>query len=550
MYIESFENQPEKSYIDRIVELEAIIDSAADAIISISAEGIINPVNPAGVSMLGEFFQPPVDITSRDIIEHCQPKYPDTGKPVLVNDISFARALRERFSNYEVTITIPETGEERVISTSGSPIYGPGGRVVGAVAICRDTTEQVKTRRNLELLNDIELNITAGLDFETLLKRTAEGIKRLVETDAAGIVLWDDEQRKITDVFFMGIPEYVAQALLLTPSVTKSIIESGKSGIVGNYPSHPSAVKEFVDIGLVNAVVVPVISKSIVYGAIHVLGLTPEKTFDESDVRILEAIAKPVAIAIENAQLYEAEHHIANTLQTSLLTMPHALPGVDFGYLYRSATEAAQVGGDFYDIFEIEHNDIGIIVGDVSGKGVEAATLTSLIKNTIRAYAYETNDPSSVIRKTNEAVIKSSPASTFATVFYGILNTNTGLLTYCSAGHPQAIIKRSESDIEILPTRSPIVGALPGLVYEKSTTMLNKNDILTVYTDGVIEARHNSGFFGEERLANFIKRFPITEPKELPQKIFDEVFHYAEGKLSDDVAILCVGLEMVRGPLS
>lgn len=113
-----------------------------------------------------------------------------------------------------------------------------------------------------------------------------------------------------------------------------------------------------------------------------------------------------------------------NTLQQALLTVPAEIKGISYGHLYRSATATAKVGGDFYDIFELEHDRVDIVIGDVSGKGLEAATLTSLAKNTIKAYAYEGNSPAEVITRMNDVVRKALTSAAFITVFFGILDIN------------------------------------------------------------------------------------------------------------------------------
>lgn len=238
-------------------------------------------------------------------------------------------------------------------------------------------------------------------------------------------------------------------------------------------------------------------------------------------------------------ELYKARE-FSDALQEALLTVPEHLPGIDFGHLYRSSTEATLVGGDFYDLFELEHGRIGIVIGDVSGKGLEAAVFTTVIKNTIKAYAYESSSPASIIARTNDLIHRLTPDYIFVTLFYGMLETATGRLSYCSAGHPPAIIKMSSSEVKLLSTRSPIIGAMRDLTFVDEEIMLKKGDILIGYTDGAIEARCNSHLFGEDKLVSFIEGIDNFNIADLPLLIYSEIMGFTGGKLSDDLAILCL----------
>jgi serine phosphatase RsbU (regulator of sigma subunit) len=257
----------------------------------------------------------------------------------------------------------------------------------------------------------------------------------------------------------------------------------------------------------------------------------------------LEAIGAQVAVGIENARRYETEKNIADTLQSALLEMPHKIEGIKFGSLYRSATEAAKVGGDFYELFELDRNRIGVIIGDVSGKGIEAATLTSLVKNTIKAYAFEDASPAVVIAKTNEIIRRASPDSSFVTVFFGTLDTKTRELVYCSGGHLPGLIKRTGSGVEVLCTNSPIVGAFADMAYCHDKIILEYDDTLVLYTDGVTEARFEGHCFEEERLISILNELTPTPVEEIPKVIFEQLETYTDGNLSDDVVLLAVVLD-------
>jgi serine phosphatase RsbU (regulator of sigma subunit) len=268
---------------------------------------------------------------------------------------------------------------------------------------------------------------------------------------------------------------------------------------------------------------------------------SPERDEEGNVVSVL-GIARDITMTVRSARLYESEHSIAETLQEALLAVPERIEGIEYGYIYHSATETAKVGGDFFDIFELENNRVGIVIGDVSGKGLEAASITSLARNTLRAYAYENESPAVVLMKTNNVIHKHIPASAFLTLFFGIIDVGSGSIIYCSAGHPSALLKRKTSGIKLLEVTGPILGAFSGVRYIDSADVFQEEDILLLYTDGITEARCNRGFYGEEHLASVLGRFESLSAKEMPHAIFNNVMECTSGKLNDDAILFSLAV--------
>lgn len=243
--------------------------------------------------------------------------------------------------------------------------------------------------------------------------------------------------------------------------------------------------------------------------------------------------------------LYTEEHNIALTLQESLMTMPKNVPGLEFGFIYRSASPQAKVGGDFYDLFAVDNDKIGLVIGDVSGRGLEAAALTSVVKNTVKAYCLQGDPPALVMAKTNNLMKKTFFPTMFVTLFFGLLLKSKATLTYCNAGHPSVIIKRNSKTI-LLEATGPVIGQFSEANYRERQQVLQPQDILIFYTDGLIEARCGQEFFGQQRLINVVKQLKFTNIKEIPQLIFDQVWQFTGSQLADDVAILAVGWSPVN----
>jgi serine phosphatase RsbU (regulator of sigma subunit) len=180
------------------------------------------------------------------------------------------------------------------------------------------------------------------------------------------------------------------------------------------------------------------------------------------------------------------------------------------------------VGGDFYDVFELGGDLLGIVIGDVSGKGLEAAVLTSLLKNTIRAHAVDGDPPAVAIAKTNRLAALQTEYATFATVFFGVLRRDTGRLVYCNAGHPYPLLRHATGEVETIETTSPLVGAFEEFEYEQAELALDPGSVLLLHTDGVTEARCDGELFGSARLEACLAELP-ADPSAVVQGVLDAV---------------------------
>ncbi len=238
---------------------------------------------------------------------------------------------------------------------------------------------------------------------------------------------------------------------------------------------------------------------------------------------------------------YGDERQIADALQTAL-PCPEWPQGVGLGHTCRSATEGAGIGGDFYDVFELGHGSLAVVIGDISGRGIRASSLMAVARNTVRAYALDGGGPCQVMAKTNKIICRSSTESDFMTMFYAELNTATGQMNYCNGGHPPALIKRENGDIRQLSANSPIVGAFPEFTFSSTEETIQQGDILILYTDGVIEALGKGARFGLKNLLGLVRECDAG-PAALPDLILSKITDFTGDHLTDDTAILAISLE-------
>jgi serine phosphatase RsbU (regulator of sigma subunit) len=217
--------------------------------------------------------------------------------------------------------------------------------------------------------------------------------------------------------------------------------------------------------------------------------------------------------------------------------------GIEAESRYSSATEAAYVGGDFYDLVRLPHHKACIILGDVSGKGVEAASVSAAVKTALSAYAFEGLSPARSVELLNELVLGFSRIETFATMFVGLADIDNHTLTYCSAGHPPALLVRAkDTELVTLGVQSGVVGAFENMHYQDGVVKVSKDDILILYTDGVTEARDEAKeFFGEQRLQEILSATAGQGDEKQMETVLEKLFAFVgEANQSDDITMLAL----------
>jgi GAF domain-containing protein len=264
--------------------------------------------------------------------------------------------------------------------------------------------------------------------------------------------------------------------------------------------------------------------------------------FDKSDIQLLSSFALQSSVAIENARLYAQERSIAQTLQRAFLPeLPYAISGFEIGRIYAPGSEVAAVGGDTYDLFTLPSGQIAALMADVSGQGTQAATLAVMAKYTVRAYAIDNPDPSSVLSRVNEAMIPQTGDSTFLTLCFGLIDPVKRCVTIASAAHPPPMLWRAATRATDAVTLSPglIAGFLSDQDYPSETIQIETGDVLVFYTDGVIEARRRKVMFSVDgRLERVISDNAHLPAQEIATAVYNAVVDWVHGERTDDIALL------------
>jgi sigma-B regulation protein RsbU (phosphoserine phosphatase) len=282
------------------------------------------------------------------------------------------------------------------------------------------------------------------------------------------------------------------------------------------------------------------------------------RLFHQDDMRFLELMANQAAMGIEKARLHEEEIRmqavekelaIGRQIQLSLLPdTPPVVPGWEFAIFYQAARE---VGGDFYDFFDLpgEPDRLGMVIADVTGKGVPAALFMARTSNMIRSAGLQIGSPSATLMRANDLLVKDRPFELLLTAFCAVLDTSRNRLVYANAGHNRPLwFQASTGLLQELNSGGLILGALAEIELEECEIDVGPGDLLIFYTDGVTEAMNASHqLFGEERLQATVKANIETSAQDILDAIVDAVRAFTgDTAQSDDLSLFVVR----RSPVS
>lgn len=268
----------------------------------------------------------------------------------------------------------------------------------------------------------------------------------------------------------------------------------------------------------------------------------------ESD--FLDRVAQDMAEVATGEEARSRDKRIAQALQSGMRNELQKVEGITAQGLYSSATASAFVGGDFYDLIRLPDRRACVIMGDVSGKGVEAASVSAAVKTALGAYAWEGLTPARMVRSLNDFLLGFSRVETFATLFVGLIDLVGATITYCSAGHPPAIIMRARTqELESLDVQSGVVGAFHDMTYQDGVVPVEQGDMLVLYTDGTTEARDPEGdFFGEDGLRDMLVRECSRGFEGLTDRMIATLDRFTGNNLEDDVALVALRFDEVGRP--
>jgi serine phosphatase RsbU (regulator of sigma subunit) len=288
------------------------------------------------------------------------------------------------------------------------------------------------------------------------------------------------------------------------------------------------------------AAVVPIVASGEIVAALTVVDLDPAHTADGETVETLRSLAAQAAFAIDNARLYQQQAGFADAMQRSLLpATPPVLPGVEVGSVYESSARL-DVGGDVFDYATLPDGRLAVVVGDVTGKGIDAAADMAMTKFVFRSLAREHPDPADFLRAANDVVVDEVAEGKFVTMLYVTIDPATGEVACASAGHPVPRLVSDDGSVVELGSGGLALGISPDQEYSEARERLDLGSAVVLFTDGVVEARRNGELYGHERLDRFLSEHRELSPNKLAKAVVDGARAFSGGGLADDSAVVVV----------
>jgi Stage II sporulation protein E (SpoIIE)/GAF domain len=392
-----------------------------------------------------------------------------------------------------------------------------------------DPTEALRNLAAAAVPELAELCVVYLLDRDGSIATTVavgvdSDLAREVERVRASVPLDLDGAHPVAEVLRSGRPRVVAD--LTDPAMLEQIAARGE---------HQRLMREA---GYRSAAVFPMIARGRTQGAISFLHVGNDARYDRDVLEVLADLTDRAALSYDNARLYAERTHVAHTLRRSLMpSVLPAIPGLELASFFRPLGAGSEVGGDFYDAFGDERC-CWLVVGDVCGKGAEAAALTGFLRHTTVAYAREADSPGIVLARVNEAMLEQNFDGRFATAILVNLRLADGeaSVTVASAGHPAALLTRNGGAAGEFGERGALLGVFADPQIGEATTVLGPGDSLALYTDGLLEAHAPDRTVTAEQMIEQLRRRSPERAEETIDALLDLV-DLDEG-VRDDIAIL------------
>ena len=462
----------------------------------------------------------------------------------------------------------------RWVRVKALPVFDASGEAVLAINIMEDVTEERDAAESQRFLAEAGRILSSSLDYDDTITNVARlAVPRV--GDWCGVDLVEEDGTTRSVVVAHVDPSKVEWAKELREKYPPEqredrglfkVLKTGESEV---YPYIPREllVETAIDdehlrlideIGMQSAIIAPMTARGKTLGAITFVSAESGRIYGDDDVLLAEELAARCGIAVDNARLFSERTHIARTLQESLLPpeLPQP-PGLDVAARFRAAGEGYEVGGDFYDVFDVGSSRWAAVIGDVCGKGPEAAAITALARYTLRATAMTEQVPSRILATLNEAMLRQREDRRFSTVLYAAIdspgNGNGVHVRFSSGGHPLPLVLRAGGDAVEVGTPGTLLGIVADPELRDEDISLRPGDAVVLYTDGVTDASAPDHVHEPEELAEALRGRRYESADSIAERLLDIALDSGNGGAvpRDDIAILVIKVaEQAVVPLS
>jgi serine phosphatase RsbU (regulator of sigma subunit)/anti-sigma regulatory factor (Ser/Thr protein kinase) len=409
--------------------------------------------------------------------------------------------------------------------------------------------QEQRGRERSERLQEMTAALSNALTRADVGEVVAAGVRDTLRADGSTIGIVQEDRQLLHTIAWDGYPDQVVERWLETPLDEEM---PGVRAIRGGTPDFYGSFEELherfpgvsgVDVaGHSSFLFVPLVAGRRTNGLLAVSWQEPYELTEE-ERRFVLSLAGQAAVALDRASHFETEQTIAATLQRSVL--PVSLPrleGVQLAARYLPGTADLNVGGDWFDAIRLGDGRLGLVVGDVVGKGVQAAATMAQLRNGLRAFSLDRMKPASTIARLDRLAEEVLEAA-FATIVYAVVDLDGLVCRYTSAGHPPALVVHADGRVELLEGgRGLPLGTGTQATYSQAVSHLDTGSVLLLYTDGLIERRGSSIDDGLERLVATVAEAPRD-----PDLLLEHVLEHLVGaeEREDDIALLAARLFVV-----
>lgn len=398
-----------------------------------------------------------------------------------------------------------------------------------------------------EKLDEVSQRVSASLDLDELLDVIIDALRSLIPYDAAGIYLLDKSSQEIQRMVVYGYQVSVDQNDILNVgrAAREIVSQQSEAVILDDLQSYPAFLNARSSAR--SAMAAPVLSNKRMIG-VFTLETDEQDVYTRSDLALFGKFTHQVALSIEKAQLYRAlldkkrleqELAIAREIQLSFLpAKPPKLNGFEVAGLN---IPSRLVSGDYYDFIRIVDGQWGLVVGDVSGKGIPSSLIMASFRASLLAEIRNNYAIRTIMAKVNQLLWESTDDHQFVTAFYGVLDEQRRILTYCNAGHNPVILIRADGSVQRLETGGLILGAFSDSVYWENFVQIQPDDLVLLYTDGVTEIYNEAEEeYGVDRLQSLATVNRHRSAKEITLLVKDQILDFAADKTPQDDFTLVV----------
>ena len=546
--------------------LRAVFEDAPVPMFLLGPDATVQRVNTRASELLGsgsgyavgKLFTAFVDLPSRAVVQSQLATVVRTGRTRRIQ----CRLLRpEGPASAVLTAGVARTrgdGDQVVLVASDGPAGGPEVPDEPRSAAVTSAGADSPARLMEAMIHRYDLVTSATrlfLENATYSESvTLQRCARLLAGELAAWVIVDvDRRQRLRRQFVMGPedqPSDLAGAIAgvdPAPGTAPSQVhESGSSLLIahaedaGILGSGPEGVPVMMMLDATSVLCVPLSDGEHTYGTLTLARNASEGHFEMADLGVVEEIGEQLALAIRVDRMFRRHTEIADALQSSLLPreLPR-IPGVEIAAAYVGATEGLEIGGDFYDVYRTP-GGWGVAIGDVCGKGEEAAAVTAAARHAIRVLAHWTADPAEVLDKANEVMLAEEFGDMFVTAKNAHLRWHDGRLHVVlgSAGHPGPVLVRPDGRTTIMNPGGLPLGLFPTVEAGREEIDLEPGDVLFFFTDGVTEARSPELTYFEDRLTDELAGLAGQAPRDIVAGLQSLVVEFCRNRLRDDMTML------------